>query len=84
MPPRLLLPATLAVGAAVGAVAGYLVGRGVEPSAAHFLFIPAVTLLGVVIGFVLGGRAARDAAAVQERADEARAARRAARSKPPE
>ena len=31
------------------------------PSAAHFIFIPAVLLLGVVIGWILGSRAARDA-----------------------
>ena len=31
------------------------------PSAAHFIYIPVVVLLGVVIGWVLGSRAARDA-----------------------
>jgi hypothetical protein len=31
------------------------------PTAAHFLYIPAVLLLGVVIGWILGSRAAADA-----------------------
>jgi len=34
-------------------------------SASHFIFIPAVLVVGVVIGWVLGSRAARDAYAVQ-------------------
>ncbi|ODS59525.1 MAG: hypothetical protein ABS36_00920 [Acidobacteria bacterium SCN 69-37] len=41
----------------------------------HFLFIPAVLLIGVVIGWVLGGRAARDAFAAELRKREAKAAR---------
>ena len=32
-------------------------------TAGHFIFIPAVVLIGVVIGWVLGSRAARDACA---------------------
>ena len=31
------------------------------PTAAHFIFIPAVLLIGVVIGWILGSRAAQDA-----------------------
>ena len=31
------------------------------PTAAHFIYIPAVLLLGVVIGWILGSRAAADA-----------------------
>ncbi len=31
------------------------------PTAAHFLYIPAVLLLGIVIGWILGSRAAADA-----------------------
>ena len=38
-----------------------------EMSAAHFLFIPAVLLIGVVIGWVLGSRAAQDAFAAELR-----------------
>jgi hypothetical protein len=30
-------------------------------SAAHFIFIPAVLLIGIVIGWILGARAAADA-----------------------
>jgi hypothetical protein len=30
-------------------------------TAGHFIFIPAVLLVGLVIGWVLGSRAARDA-----------------------
>ena len=36
-----------------------------EMSAAHFIFIPGVLLIGVVIGWILGGRAAADAYAAQ-------------------
>jgi hypothetical protein len=49
------------------------------PTTAHFIYIPAVLSLGVVIGFILGGRAARDAIAAQAGRDAARAARRAAK-----
>ena len=31
------------------------------PTASHFIFIPAVLLIGVVIGWILGSRAAQDA-----------------------
>ena len=37
------------------------------PTAAHFLYIPAILLLGVVIGWILGSRAAADAYASQMR-----------------
>jgi hypothetical protein len=50
------------------------------PTTAHFIYIPAVLSLGVVIGFVLGGRAARDAQVAQAARDAARAERRAARA----
>jgi len=49
------------------------------PTTAHFIYIPAVLLIGIVIGFILGGRAARDAFAAQKEKEDARAARRAAR-----
>jgi hypothetical protein len=45
-------------------------------SASHFLFIPAVLLVGIVVGWILGGRAARDAYAAELRRREERAARR--------
>ena len=40
------------------------------PTAAHFIYIPAVLLLGVVIGWILGSRAAADAYAAKLRAHE--------------
>ena len=42
------------------------------PSASHFIFIPAVLLIGVVIGWVLGSRAAQDAYAAQLKKAESR------------
>ena len=41
-------------------------------TAAHFIYIPAVLLLGIVIGWILGSRAAADAYAVQTRNQERR------------
>ena len=35
-------------------------------TAAHFLFIPAVLVIGIVIGWILGSRAAADARAAQD------------------
>jgi hypothetical protein len=37
------------------------------PNAAHFIYIPAVLIVGVVIGWILGSRAAADAYAAQLR-----------------
>jgi hypothetical protein len=42
------------------------------PTAAHFIYIPVVVLLGVVIGWILGSRAARDAYLAELRKREAR------------
>ncbi len=40
-------------------------------TAGHFIFIPSIMLIGVVIGWVLGSRAARDAFAMElKRRDE--------------
>jgi len=44
-------------------------------TAGHFIFIPAVLLIGVIIGWVLGSRAARDAYAAELRRREERASR---------
>ena len=44
-----------------------------EMSAAHFIFIPAVLLIGIVIGWVLGSRAAKDAYAAELRRRDERA-----------
>jgi hypothetical protein len=41
-------------------------------TSAHFVFIPAVLLVGIVIGWILGSRAARDAYAAELRRREER------------
>jgi hypothetical protein len=45
-------------------------------TAGHFIFIPAVLLVGLVIGWILGSRAARDAYAAELRRRDERDARR--------
>jgi len=45
-------------------------------TAGHFIFIPAVLLVGVVIGWILGSRSARDAFAMELRRREERAAKK--------
>ena len=45
------------------------------PTAAHFIFIPGVLLVGVVIGWILGSRAAADAYAAQLRKEESQRSR---------
>ena len=42
-------------------------------TAGHFIFIPSVMLIGVIIGWVLGSRAARDAFAQELKRREERA-----------
>ena len=44
--------------------------------AAHLIFIPSVLMVGVVIGWVLGSRAARDAYAAELRRREERQQRK--------
>ncbi len=41
----------------------------------HFIFIPSVLLVGIVIGWILGARAARDAYAMELKRREERKAR---------
>jgi len=41
-------------------------------TAGHFIFIPAVLFVGIVIGWILGSRAARDAYAAELRRRELR------------
>lgn len=48
------------------------------PTAAHFIYIPSVLIIGIVIGFILGGRSAKDAEAARIAKEASRAARRAA------
>jgi hypothetical protein len=43
-----------------------------EMTSAHFIYIPSVLLLGVVIGWILGSRAAADAYAMQARREQER------------
>jgi hypothetical protein len=45
-------------------------------TAGHFIFIPAVLLVGIVIGWVLGARTARDAFAMELKRREERASRK--------
>jgi hypothetical protein len=45
-------------------------------TSAHFIFIPATLLIGIVIGWVLGSRAAQDAYAAELRRREERERRR--------
>ncbi len=45
------------------------------PTASHFIFIPGVLIVGVVIGWILGSRAAQDAMAAEMRKREERAVR---------
>ena len=44
-------------------------------TSAHLIFIPAVLLIGVVIGWILGSRAAQDAFAAEMRRREERGKR---------
>ncbi len=46
---------------------------------AHLIYIPMMITVGVVLGFFLGGRAARDAFAMEKKKEERRAAAKAAR-----
>jgi hypothetical protein len=51
------------------------------PTAAHFIYIPGMLLLGVVIGWILGSRAAADAYASELRKREANPKSQIPRSK---
>ena len=48
-------------------------------SSAHFILIPGVMVIGVVIGWILGSRAAADAFQAELKRREERASRSAAR-----
>jgi hypothetical protein len=50
-------------------------------TAGHFIFIPAVLLVGIVIGWILGSRAARDAYAAELKRRDERAERKAVSQK---
>jgi uncharacterized membrane protein len=49
------------------------------PPSSHFIYIPVIFILGIVIGFMLGSKATRDAIALEQRKAAEREARRAAR-----
>lgn len=46
-------------------------------TSSHFIFIPAILLLGLVLGWILGGRAAKDAFAAELRRRDEREERAA-------
>ena len=52
--------------------------------AGHFVYIPAILLLGLVAGWILGSRAAADAYAAELRRREERAAKKAAPAPAPD
>lgn len=43
-----------------------------DMTAAHFIFIPSVLLVGIIIGWILGSRAAADAYAAELKKREGR------------
>ncbi len=49
------------------------------PTSGHFIFIPAVFLLGVLFGYVMANRASADRAAMEEMREEQRKQARAER-----
>jgi hypothetical protein len=49
-------------------------------TSSHIIFIPAVVLVGMFLGFILGTRAARNQFDLQRKRDEERDAARAARA----
>jgi len=55
-----------------------------EMTSAHFIYIPAILVLGVVIGWILGSRAAADAFAMQARREAERNQRARGRNPNPE
>ena len=46
-----------------------------DMTSAHFIFIPAVLLVGIIIGWVLGSRSAADAYAMELKRREERKSR---------
>lgn len=50
------------------------------PTSGHLIFIPAVLLIGIIIGFIFGSRAAADRFNLERKRDEERARARAERA----
>jgi hypothetical protein len=53
-------------------------GIGVPPSS-HFIYIPVIFILGIVIGFLMGSKATRDAITFEQRKAAEREERKARR-----
>ncbi len=49
------------------------------PPSSHFIYIPIILILGVVMGFVFGARATREAFVLEQRRLDERAKKRADR-----
>lgn len=49
------------------------------PTTAHFIYIPAVLILGVVLGFIWGARVAREAYELERKRQEEKARKKAER-----
>ena len=49
------------------------------PPSSHFIYIPVIFILGIVLGFMLGAKATRDAIALEQRKAAEREERRARR-----
>ena len=50
------------------------------PPSSHFIYIPAVLVLGLVLGFIWGARLTRESLRLEQRAAEDRARRKAERA----
>ena len=50
------------------------------PSSSHFIYIPMMLLLGLVLGFIWGAKATREAYTLEAKAAAERAQRKAARA----
>jgi hypothetical protein len=49
------------------------------PPSSHFIYIPVIFVLGIVLGFIFGSKATRDALAFEEKKAQEREARKAKR-----
>ena len=49
------------------------------PNSSHFIYIPVVLILGLVLGFIMGARSTREAIRLQEERAQARERRKAER-----
>jgi uncharacterized membrane-anchored protein YhcB (DUF1043 family) len=51
------------------------------PPSSHFIYIPAILILGLVLGFVWGARMTREALRLEQKAADERAKRKADRER---